>query len=52
MPKTVKKAWDKDYTNKMLPVDVYVGGKEHAAMHLIYARFMTKSFKRLWIIKF
>ncbi len=40
-----EKAWDIEYTNKMLPVDVYVGGKEHAAMHLIYARFMTKALR-------
>ena len=47
-----EKAWDIEYTNKMLPVDVYVGGKEHAAMHLIYARFMTKALRDCEFLNF
>jgi leucyl-tRNA synthetase len=34
--------FDKEFTNKMLPVDKYVGGMEHATGHLLYARFITK----------
>ncbi len=34
--------FDREEVNKWLPVDLYVGGAEHAVMHLIYARFWTK----------
>lgn len=47
-----QKAFDKEIINNMLPVDVYVGGKEHAAMHLIYARFMTKALRDLGYLDF
>jgi len=50
--KNEEQAWEKDWTNKMLPVDVYVGGKEHAAMHLIYARFMTKALRDCGLLNF
>ena len=50
--KNDKEAWNKDLINKMLPVDVYVGGKEHAAMHLIYARFMTKALRDMGYLNF
>ncbi len=50
--KNDKKAFDRDVINKMAPADVYVGGKEHAAMHLIYARFMTKALRDLGYLDF
>ncbi|MEA3266662.1 MAG: leucine--tRNA ligase, partial [Candidatus Fermentibacteria bacterium] len=34
--------FDMEEVKKWLPVDLYVGGAEHAVMHLIYARFWTK----------
>ena len=43
--KNEARAFDKDLTNAMLPVDKYVGGIEHATMHLLYARFITKFLK-------
>ena len=50
--KNDKEAFNKDIVNKIDPVDVYVGGKEHAAMHLIYARFMTKALRDLGYLNF
>jgi leucyl-tRNA synthetase len=41
-PHNDKQAWDKEKVQKWLPVDCYVGGAEHAVMHLLYARFWTK----------
>ena len=50
--KNDKEAFEKKIVDEMLPVDVYVGGKEHAAMHLIYARFMTKALRDLGYLDF
>lgn len=50
--KNSEKAFDKETINKMMPVDTYVGGKEHAAMHLIYVRFMTKALRDLGYLNF
>ncbi len=47
-----KAAFDPDIINAMLPVDKYIGGAEHACMHLLYARFFTKALRDLGYLKF
>ncbi|EDU37956.1 leucine--tRNA ligase [Clostridium sporogenes] len=47
-----KEAFDPELINKMLPVDKYVGGPEHACMHLLYARFITKALRDMGYLNF
>ncbi len=50
--KNTEKAFDTELINKMLPVDKYVGGPEHACMHLLYARFITKALRDMGYLNF
>ena len=45
-------AFDSETVNKWLPVDQYIGGIEHAILHLLYSRFITKVFFDLKLINF
>ncbi|MBI2796534.1 MAG: leucine--tRNA ligase [Gemmatimonadetes bacterium] len=45
-------AFDKAMTAKWLPVTSYIGGNEHAVLHLLYSRFITMVFKDAGLIDF
>lgn len=44
--------FEKELINQLLPVDKYVGGVEHACMHLLYARFFTKALRDMGYLNF
>ncbi len=49
-PGNAKEAFNKKITEKFMPVDQYIGGIEHAVLHLLYARFFTKVARDLKMI--
>ena len=51
-PKDDTKPFISDKVNKWLPVDQYIGGVEHAILHLLYARFITKVLYDIGYINF
>lgn len=42
----------KEMANKYLPVDMYIGGVEHAVLHLLYSRFYTKFLNDIGVVDF
>jgi leucyl-tRNA synthetase len=44
--------WDREIVDGWMPVDQYIGGVEHAILHLMYARFFTKAFADIGMLGF
>ena len=51
-PKNTEEPFSKEVVNKWMPVDQYIGGVEHAIMHLLYSRFFVKAFKSMGMVDF
>ncbi len=51
-PSEDKVAFDQEITKKWLPVDMYIGGNEHAVLHLLYTRFVTMALHDIGILHF
>ncbi|MDP9196589.1 MAG: leucine--tRNA ligase, partial [Pseudomonadota bacterium] len=51
-PRNEDKAFDKATAEYWMPVDQYIGGIEHAILHLLYARFWTRAMKKCGYFRF
>lgn len=49
-PHNDKKPFDEEKVKRWMPVDLYIGGIEHAVLHLLYARFFQKFLKDLGMV--
>ncbi|MGC8868981.1 MAG: leucine--tRNA ligase [Sulfurihydrogenibium sp.] len=49
-PKNEEKPFEKSKADYWMPVDIYIGGIEHAVLHLLYSRFFTKFLKDIGLV--
>ncbi|MBU0466651.1 MAG: leucine--tRNA ligase [Nanoarchaeota archaeon] len=50
--KNEKAIFDKKKIKHLMPIDIYIGGREHATGHLIYCRFYTKFLRDIGLLDF
>jgi leucyl-tRNA synthetase len=48
----MRRPWSTQRTDYWMPMDQYIGGIEHAILHLLYSRFWTKVMRDLGLVKF
>ncbi len=51
-PHNEKHPFQKEIVDKWMPVDLYIGGVEHAVLHLLYSRFFTKALRDMNLLSF
>jgi len=49
-PHDAERAWTSEEIDRWLPVDMYIGGPEHATMHLLYARYFVKALRDMGLL--
>jgi leucyl-tRNA synthetase len=49
-PHNDKVPFEKEWADYWLPIDIYIGGPEHAVLHLLYFRFFTKAMRDLGML--
>jgi leucyl-tRNA synthetase len=49
-PQDATAAWSQKKVGEWLPVDLYIGGAEHATMHLLYARYFVKALRDMQLL--